>query len=145
MVKRKRGHVVTVASAASYVTPLGAIDYGIAKCGLLSLHEGLQVEAEVLMDAPNVHFSIVHPYFVTTPLIEGAFDKSKTGGFLDAPSVAASIIAQIERGEGAQLFLPRWTKWLPLIRCLPNGMAHSVRVQGARNMLEKRAPEDVTA
>lgn len=40
MIKQNKGHVVTVASMASYVAVAGMIDYAATKAAVLSLHEG---------------------------------------------------------------------------------------------------------
>lgn len=40
MLKAKHGHIVTMASMATYVGPANIVDYGATKAGLLSFHEG---------------------------------------------------------------------------------------------------------
>ena len=40
MIKKNKGHIVTVASVASYFTSAGMVDYCASKAALLSFHEG---------------------------------------------------------------------------------------------------------
>jgi all-trans-retinol dehydrogenase (NAD+) len=54
MVKKDHGHVVAVASAASFVTIAGNADYSCSKVGVLALHEGLGQELKHRYAAPNV-------------------------------------------------------------------------------------------
>lgn len=42
MVKNNKGHVVTVASLASYISVAGIVDYCATKAAVLSFHEGEQ-------------------------------------------------------------------------------------------------------
>ena len=78
MVKADKGHILTLASIASYITvPLNA-DYAASKAAVLAFHEGklgsLDEEANCLMlfqaltsslrnfyKAPNVHCTSIHP------------------------------------------------------------------------------------
>lgn len=41
MVKKDKGHVVTMASMASYATVASTTDYAVSKAGKLAFHEGL--------------------------------------------------------------------------------------------------------
>jgi all-trans-retinol dehydrogenase (NAD+) len=40
MIKNNKGHIVGVASMASFVCPPGVVDYGATKAGVMALHEG---------------------------------------------------------------------------------------------------------
>lgn len=42
MVVKNKGHVVTVASAASFVTVAGLVDYCSTKAGVFAFHEGMK-------------------------------------------------------------------------------------------------------
>ena len=44
MIARDHGHIVTIASAASFTTQLGVVDYAASKAGVLAFHEGLGQE-----------------------------------------------------------------------------------------------------
>lgn len=40
MIKKNKGHIVGIASMASYVAPPGLADYGATKAGVMAFHEG---------------------------------------------------------------------------------------------------------
>jgi short-subunit dehydrogenase len=54
MVNRNHGHIVTVASMASFLTQASNVDYGCTKAAALALHEGLTQELKILYNAPLV-------------------------------------------------------------------------------------------
>ncbi len=54
MVKANHGHVVNIASLASFVTIADNTDYSCSKAALLALHEGLTQEIRWRYNAPNV-------------------------------------------------------------------------------------------
>ncbi|EHL02217.1 putative Short-chain dehydrogenase/reductase family 16C member 6 [Glarea lozoyensis 74030] len=57
MVKRNKGHVVTVASMASVVTIASNVDYSCTKAGVLAFHEGLRQELDYRYNARLVRTS----------------------------------------------------------------------------------------
>jgi all-trans-retinol dehydrogenase (NAD+) len=54
MVKQNHGHVVTVASMASFVTIAQNTDYSCTKAGAMAFHEGLTQELKHRYRAPKV-------------------------------------------------------------------------------------------
>jgi short-subunit dehydrogenase len=54
MIKNNHGHIVTVASLASFGPQLGLVDYASSKAGALAFHEGLSQELKWLYNAPKV-------------------------------------------------------------------------------------------
>jgi all-trans-retinol dehydrogenase (NAD+) len=57
MIKKNHGHVVTIASMASYVTVASIVDYNCTKASAVAFHEGLASELKHRYDAPNVRTS----------------------------------------------------------------------------------------
>lgn len=47
MIKRDKGHVVTIASMASFLSVPGMVPYCNTKAAVLSLHEGMKQEMRV--------------------------------------------------------------------------------------------------
>jgi len=41
MVRKNKGHIVGIASMASFIAPAGIVDYAATKVAVLALHEGL--------------------------------------------------------------------------------------------------------
>lgn len=54
MVSKNHGHVVTVASLASFVVVAGSVDYACTKASALAFHEGLAAELRWRYKAPDV-------------------------------------------------------------------------------------------
>lgn len=54
MVARNKGHVVTIASAASFIVTGEIVDYASTKAAALAFHEGLRQELKYWYKAPNV-------------------------------------------------------------------------------------------
>ena len=69
MIKRKKGHIVTIASMSSFVSFAELTDYSATKAGVLALHEGLNQELKHRYDAPEIKTTVVHPTYVNTKLV----------------------------------------------------------------------------
>jgi len=103
MVKRRRGSIVGVSSAAGLVGVYGYTAYGAAKFAVRGLLEALRGE----MAPHGVHVGCVFPPDVDTPQLadENRFKPAETRAIsgaikpLDAAAVATSILAGIEHGR----------------------------------------------
>src|SRR5205814_2316327 len=71
MVAHNHGHIVSICSMSSVVAPPGIVDYAATKNGILSLHEGLQVELARRHAAPRVRLTNGIFNFIRTPLFKG--------------------------------------------------------------------------
>ncbi|KAG5929631.1 hypothetical protein E4U42_005221 [Claviceps africana] len=127
MIAVNKGHVMTVASMASFVAlPKGA-DYSASKAAALSFHESLALELKHLYRADRVLTSVAHPNFVRTPLVRDFGHQLEQGGvrMLTPDAVSAVITDQIFRRRGAQLVVPEqqtavtgirgWPTWLQVL------------------------------
>ena len=54
MIKRNHGHVVTIASMASFIVHAQNVDYCCTKASALAFHEGLSSELRNRYEAPGV-------------------------------------------------------------------------------------------
>lgn len=54
MIERDHGHIITVASLASFVTGVRNVDYSCTKVGALAFHEGLAQELRHVYNARKV-------------------------------------------------------------------------------------------
>lgn len=61
MIRENRGHVITVASIASFVAVGEMVDYCCSKASALVFHEGLRQELKYWYNAPNVRTRLVPP------------------------------------------------------------------------------------
>ncbi|GAP87191.1 hypothetical protein SAMD00023353_2300730 [Rosellinia necatrix] len=138
MIQMNKGHIVTVASLASFVAlPTGA-DYSASKAAALAFHESLTCELRHCYKAPGILTTVVHPNFVRTPLIEdfaGHLEKSGVR-MLTGEQVAGPIVAQIKSQRGGQLILPSFAKMVTGIRGWPNWLQELLRDVLGRSSLE---------
>ncbi|KAK0282405.1 hypothetical protein LTR57_011934 [Friedmanniomyces endolithicus] len=121
MIADKKGHVVSLASMASFISGPGLAPYSGTKAALLALHEGLQQECRSMHNAPEIRFTIVHPTFAATPLIKSFEARLKADGvpILTPEVVSEAVVAQIMRCKGGQIILAGGMGWLAGIRGFP--------------------------
>ncbi|KAI9038615.1 NAD(P)-binding protein [Aspergillus affinis] len=128
MVSRNHGHVVTMASTASFLTQGANVDYSCTKAAALSFHEGLGQELRFVYKAPSVRTTIVHPSWVRTAMIQRFLDKGLVNNAaIDPEDVAGAVVNQILSGYGAQIVLPPSLGWLSLFRGLPSWWQEKMR------------------
>ncbi|GKT45911.1 dehydrogenase RED2 [Colletotrichum spaethianum] len=128
MVARNHGHVINIASLASFSTQARNVDYGSSKAGILAFHEGLKQELKHIYNAPAVR--------ATTPMVE---KLSKTGKFkepmVSASDVASAIVNQIFSGYGAQVCIPSSLGWVSMLRGFPVWLQEALRDRTTRGFL----------
>lgn len=136
MVRRDKGHVVTVASLASFVPLVTSVDYSVTKAGALAFHEGLACEIKHVYAAPGVKASIVHPNFVRTAMTAPFADRvERTEKLLAVEDVIRPVLAHIFSGRGGQLVIPESLGYLSGLRGWPNWMQEMFRDKQARDMV----------
>jgi all-trans-retinol dehydrogenase (NAD+) len=108
MIQLDKGHVVTVASIASFVALATAADYSATKAGALAFHQTLRGELKHVHKSPNVLTTVVHPNFVRTPLVHDFVNRLESSGvrLLTADQIASEVVAQIKSKRGGQLIVP---------------------------------------
>ena len=136
MLQQKKGHVVTIASMASFVTPAGMVSYSNTKSAALSFHEGLQSEARVVHNAPEVKFTVVHPNFAATGMVAPYADQLKKAGMsiLRPEVVSDAVVKQILSGRGRQILVPENEMAVSLLRALPFWLTQPIMRIAERNM-----------
>ncbi|KAJ5167009.1 uncharacterized protein N7482_005790 [Penicillium canariense] len=128
MVKQNHGHVVTVASMASFVTQGKNVSYACTKAAALAFHEGLGQEIKHRYHAPKVRTTIVHPTLTRTPLVEHVTRDSQSRSFcLEPETVADAIVEQLYSGQGGQLILPARFSLITGIRGFPSWLQELIR------------------
>jgi NAD(P)-dependent dehydrogenase (short-subunit alcohol dehydrogenase family) len=129
MIQLDKGHIITVASIASFVALATGADYSATKAGALSFHESLASEIKHFYKAPNVLTTVVHPNFVRTPLVEGFVDRLERGGvrLLTADDISKEVVAQIKRRRGGQLIVPKSVSVISGIRGWPTWLQEVIR------------------
>lgn len=123
MLHQRKGHIVTMASMASFTAGAGLLDYCCSKVGALYLNDGIR--AECLSRYPNgetICTTSVHPYWHATGIIpETAFEKLRKRGFRVDPAsnVSDVVVKQVVKGKSGRLYVPEKLKWVDGIRTLP--------------------------
>ncbi|KAF9877558.1 hypothetical protein CkaCkLH20_04693 [Colletotrichum karsti] len=132
MIREDHGHVVTIASMATFLTIASNVGYSCSKAAALSFHEGLGQELRYRYNARNVCTSIFHPMFTRTPLIQAATDKGDfPDDLLDPEYVAEAISRQILGGKSGQVFLPARFSVVSGLRGFPTYLQELVRASKA--------------
>lgn len=129
MVKRNKGHVVTIASMASFVTVGTSLDYCATKAGALAFHEGLGGELRHIYKAPGVLTTVVHPNYVRTPMTGDHTYRfvRQEGSMLGPEEVGNRVVQQVLSGRGGQVILPEHLSVTTSLRAWPTWMQDSVR------------------
>jgi all-trans-retinol dehydrogenase (NAD+) len=141
MIEQQKGHIVSTASLASFVTCAGLVDYAATKAAVLALHEGLGQELKYRYHAAGIKTSIVHPIYVRTHLVT-SYAKSLEGSGavqIEPETVASAVVQQILRGKSGQIILPSWMGFLSGIRGLPWWFQEVVR-DSSKNDVERERP-----
>lgn len=136
MVEHDHGHVLTVASMASYVSPPGISAYGMSKAAALAFHESLTMELLHHHKTPRVRTSLINPLWTKTPLLDvGIGGGSKTGPkTMHVDTVAEAIADTILKGESAHVVVPRAVTIGSLLRGMPDWLHWSIMNRGAKDM-----------
>jgi NAD(P)-dependent dehydrogenase (short-subunit alcohol dehydrogenase family) len=101
MVGRGRGHVVNIASSASWGAPPGEVTYSATKHAVLALTDGVREELE----GSGIHLTGVFPALVDTELAKGT-KPLRTTRWIAPEEVARAVVAAI-REPRPDVFVPR--------------------------------------
>ncbi|RAL15833.1 SDR family oxidoreductase [Aspergillus homomorphus CBS 101889] len=140
MLERNHGHVITVASMASFVALGEMVDYCCSKASALAFHEGLGQEIRHWYKRPGVKTSVIHPYWVRTPMIQQLTDAGDLfkQPVLTVERVAAAITRQVVSGKSGQIFLPEGYSVVSMVRALPTWLQEHVRGLSSKDIRRLR-------
>ncbi|KAG9195693.1 hypothetical protein G6011_00814 [Alternaria panax] len=129
MLRHNKGHIVAVASTASFVGVAGLADYCGTKAAILSFHEALNQELKLHYNSPNVLTTSIHPNWARTPLLAPVEEelKKRNTKIIEPTAVADAVVGRIMSCSGGQVILPSSSGKLSLLRGLPNWVQESVR------------------
>ncbi|KAH7093115.1 hypothetical protein FB567DRAFT_164058 [Paraphoma chrysanthemicola] len=129
MLAKKKGHIMSVASLASFCTLAAAVDYSCTKSALLSFHEGLNLELKHRYKCPEIKTTIVHPNWTKSAITAHAAIQAglkRVGAkLLEAEDVADAMVNQIIAAKSGQLILGPGLS--PKIRALPAWLQEVIR------------------
>lgn len=104
MIERKRGHVVTIASAAGLVATVKQTDYAASKHAAVGFDESLRCELRHL-GHQDILTTVVCPYYIATGMFDGAKASSPLLPVANPSRVAQQVVDAISKGR-RRLFLP---------------------------------------
>jgi all-trans-retinol dehydrogenase (NAD+) len=136
MLRERRGHIVTVASAAGLFGAPMMADYCASKFAAVGLHESLRLELKKLGQGEQVRTTLVCPAHVQTRLFDG-YKPGMLQRSLMPSELAHATISAVERGE--ELVLAPWAVSLAffLRGCLPVGVEdHLKKFTGLSNSMD---------
>lgn len=129
MIRANHGHVVTVASMASFVALGEMADYCGSKASALAFHESLRQELKSWYNAPAVRTSVIHPMWVRTPMIKLLTDHEAhfRQPIMTVQTVSDAICKQILTQNSGQVILPKSQSAASLVRAMPVWMQEGIR------------------
>lgn len=134
MLAMKKGHIVSIASLASFVSLAGAVDYGCTKAAVQSFHEGLTSEIKHRYRCPQIQTTLIHPDWTKSAItshsaISGGLKKIGAQ-LLETEYVAGIIVDQIVSVKSGQIVLG--PTMVSRFRALPNWWQELVRDDQAK-------------
>ncbi|KNC77804.1 hypothetical protein SARC_09743, partial [Sphaeroforma arctica JP610] len=122
MMRRQKGHIITIASVLSHIGARNLTDYCSSKAAVSGFHEALAVELSVT--APAISTTIVKAATLTTAMFEGT--KTPPGiSAIDPEDVARAIVdtvLAVSAGCSTTLILPALFYTWPVYAALPTGV-----------------------
>lgn len=137
MIRNNHGHIVTLASMASFVTIAGNVDYSCSKAAALTFHEGLVQELKHRYNAPKIRASIIHPFWARTPLTDGLRKRNGFGATrtLDPECIADAVVQRVMSGRSGSVVLPGYMRVARGMRGWPVWMQEMTRGGQASSMV----------
>ncbi|CEL03925.1 Putative Hydroxysteroid 17-beta dehydrogenase 11 [Aspergillus calidoustus] len=143
MIKNNHGHIVTIASMASFASLGEMADYGASKAGALAFHESLTQEIKHWYGSRKVRTSIIHPLWVQTPMIGDLVEnRARFGQPIMTPDrVSKAVIQQLVKGNGGQVIVPSSHGFASMLRGLPSWIQERLRDRQSQNFVRLRRAE----
>ncbi|KAI1268137.1 NAD(P)-binding protein [Xylariaceae sp. FL1019] len=129
MLTRNKGHIITMASLASYIALPTSVDYSATKAGAMAFHEGLACEIKHLYKAPGVMTTLVQPDFVKTQMTKAYWAEVEAAGglLLTVDQVVQPVLQQIFSRRGGHLIIPKSRAIVTFLRGWPTWLQEIVR------------------
>ncbi len=117
MMRRKSGHIVTIASAGGIVGTSKMVDYCSSKFAAIGFDESLRLELKRLKSP--VRTTVICPFYIDTGMFAGV--KTRFPWILPIlkPEYAAKRIIGAIRGNRRRLVMPRFVMSAYMVRVLP--------------------------
>ncbi|KAL3429162.1 hypothetical protein BDV09DRAFT_190367 [Aspergillus tetrazonus] len=129
MIQNDHGHIVTIASMASFVALGEMADYAASKAAALAFHESLTQEIKHWYGSERVRTSIIHPLWVQTPMISALVARRAQfrQPIMSPEKVSQAVIKQLVNSNGGQVVVPASYGFAALLRGFPNWLQERSR------------------
>jgi len=117
MVRRKSGHIVTIASAAGLIGVKGLVDYSATKFAAVGFNESLRMEYGGR--EAGIATTVVCPFFIDTGMFSGVKTRFPLLLPIMKPEYVADRIVQAVRRKKKILILPFFVRSLFILRLFP--------------------------
>lgn len=126
MIEKKKGHVVNIASAASFIVGPGMVDYCATKAGALVLHQGLTAELRYIYKCPEINTTVVHPTWAGTNMVNKYKEQIEKSGdkVIDPQIISDAVVKQILSCRGNQLIITPLPGLVSTLRSYPTWFQH---------------------
>ncbi|KIX02549.1 uncharacterized protein Z518_08490 [Rhinocladiella mackenziei CBS 650.93] len=141
MVRHNHGHIITIASLASFAALGEAVDYACTKAGALAFHEGLTQEIRHWYKAKNIRTSIIHPLWVRTQMIDDLVKAGKhfRQRILSPDDVSRAVLKQIITQSSGQIIIPSSHQPATMLRAFPQWLQEYLRNKNSQDLIRVRA------
>ncbi|KAM0746886.1 retinal short-chain dehydrogenase/reductase [Meredithblackwellia eburnea MCA 4105] len=124
MLKRGRGHIVTVASILGLSGVAQLADYCASKAACVGLHETLRAELKYRYNDPSIRTTLLLPGHTRTKLFSTIspppnFLTRFLNPTVQPHEVAKLVINALEKEQGKVIYVPRFGAWVCWLRCAP--------------------------
>jgi all-trans-retinol dehydrogenase (NAD+) len=119
MIEHRKGHLVTIGSAAGLIGASGLVEYCASKFACVGLHESIRAELFQLGYGKCIKTTLINPYYIDTGMFHGANVKRQSVlPILKKENVVNSIIDSISY-ETEVLYLPFFLNFIYVLKLLP--------------------------
>lgn len=126
MLANKRGHLVTIGSAAGMVGSKGLAEYCASKFACIGFHESIQSEIYALGLQDYVKTTLINPYYINTGMFHGVSTKNHyLLSILNEDDVVDKITIAILY-EREILNIPSLINFIPLFKFLPPSLYYTI-------------------
>lgn len=123
MLKKGKGHIVTMSSLTGMLGTYKCTDYSASKFATMGFHESLLTELKS-HGHHKINMTLLCPYFINTGMFDGC--KPRTFPMLAPRDVAKRLITAVRRNE-VFVTMPGWARYiLPLKNFVPSKLAWAV-------------------
>jgi len=120
MIEKKKGHLVSVCSAAGILPTRHIVPYSSTKHAVNGYMDGLRDELRCHPDKPDIAVTIAYPFYCSTEMLDGAVPHTRFPLLfpIDPPSIVAKKVIIGVRREQDYIYTPRLVGWLAMFSWL---------------------------